>query len=308
MRETNELIHHACQEIQSLGDFLELGRDCLSPILEITEPIPVRSSKYQHYVIRVAISASQEEPRYLRPINGSLFVEDITKFDLYKNRFQDLIKRLRDSNGNLDSLPQKSRQFADGDLIVKLLYTAVQAIGGILDLSNDSQAARKNFGQRFEDFVKALLSDLGIANDAFTFSVKNPSINARYNVPIDIIINTHGSLHSSRSQIDPKDTLLSIKTSSKDRMKLIFVDRFVLERVLEIRRVNYVALYHNDIQRKGKDGISSTFSSDIYMVFCHVFGDLPLYYLDPPPVANEPRFQHKIKTFDTFILHDLWKL
>ena len=308
MREINELIHQACQEIQSLEDFLELGRDCLSPILETTEPIPVSSSRYQHYVIRSTISALQEEPRYLRPINRALFIENITEFDLYKNQIQDLIRGLHDSNGNLNSLPQKLKQFADGDLIVKLLYTAVQAIGCILDLSHDSQAARKNFGQRFEDFVKVLLSGLGIANDAFTFSVKNLSINAQYNVPIDIIINTHGSLHSSRSQIDSRDTLLSIKTSSKDRMKLIFVDRFVLEKILEIRRVNYVALYHNDIQRKGKDGISSTFSSDIYMVFCHVFGDLPLYYLDPPAVANEARFLEKIKTFDTFILHDLWKL
>ena len=121
-------------------------------------------------------------------------------------------------------------------------------------------------------------------------------------------MNAQGPLHSSRSQINSKDTLLSIKTSSKDRMKLVFVDRFVLEKILEIQRVNYIAMYHNDIQRKGRDGISSTFSSDIYMVFCHVFGDLPLYYLDPPVVANEARFQQKVKTFDTFILHDLWRL
>lgn len=88
MRETNELIHKACQEIQSLDDFLELGRDCLSSILEISESIPVSSSRYQHYVIRVALSASQEEPRYLRPVNGTLFLKDITEFDLYKNRFK----------------------------------------------------------------------------------------------------------------------------------------------------------------------------------------------------------------------------
>lgn len=308
MRETNELIHNACQQIQSLDDFLELGRDCLSPILEITESIPVSSSRYQHYIIPVSISVSQEEPRYLRPINESLFVRNATEFDLYKNRFQNLIRGLRDSNGNLDSLSQELRQFADGDSIVKLLYTAIQSIGCILDLSPDSQAARKNFGQRFEDFVKVLLSDLNIANDAFTFSVTNTSLSVPYNVPIDIIMNAQEGLHSSRSHIDSRDTLLSIKTSSKDRMKLIFVDRFVLEKILEVQRVNYVALYHNDIQRKGRNGISSTFSPDIYTVFCHVFGNLPLYYLDPPVVANEPRFQEKIKTFDTFILYDLWKL
>lgn len=307
MRETNELVNQACQQIQSLDEFLELGQACLLLILETTESISVSSSRYQHYVLRVS-RISRENAHYLRPINEMLFVHDIAEFDSYKNRFQNLIRELRDSHGNLKDLSQKSRQFADTNLMVKLLYTAVQSIGCILDLSPDSQTARKNFGQRFEDFVKALFSDLGIANDAFTFRVENTSLNVRYNVPIDIIMNTQGALHSSRSHIDTKDTLLSIKTSSKDRMKLIFVDRFVLEKILEVQRVNYVALYHNDIQRKGKDGISSTFSSDIYMVFCHVFGDLPLYYLDPPIVANEPRFQQKIKTFDTFILHDLWKL
>ena len=304
MRETNELISQACQQIQSLDDFLELGQACLPLILETTESIPVSNSRYQHYVIPF----SQESSRYLRPINTSLFVSDNADFDLHRNQFQDLIRELQNSRGNLDSLSQELRQFTDSTAIVKLLYTTVQSIGCILDLSSDSQAARKNFGQRFEDFVKVLLSALGIANDAFTFSVKKDSINARYNVPIDIIMNTQGPLHSSRSQIDSRDTLLSIKTSSKDRMKLIFVDRFVMEKVLEIQRVKYVALYHNDVQRQGKEKISSTFSADIYMVFCHVFGDLPLYYLDPPIVASELRFQQKIKTFDTFILHDLWSL
>lgn len=101
---------------------------------------------------------------------------------------------------------------------------------------------------------------------------------------------------------------LSIKISSKDRMKLIFVVRFVLERFLEIHRVNYVALYHKDVQRKGREGISSTFSPDIYMVFCHIFGDLPLSYLEPLGVAKEPKFQQELKTFDTFTLHALWNL
>ena len=304
MRETNELINQACHQIQSLDDFLELGQDCLPVILETTEPIAVNSSRYQHYIIPL----SQEDSRYLRPINELIFIRDVAKFGVYRNRFLSLIRKLRNSHGDLDSLSQELKEFINGNSIVKLLYTAVQSIGCILDFSPNLQTARKNFGQRFEDFVKALLSALGIANDAFVFSVENTSINVRYNVPIDIIMKAQGSLHSSRSHIDPTDTILSIKTSSKDRMKLVFVDRFVLERILEIQRVSYVALYHNDIQRKGSNGISSTFSSDIYTVFCHVFGDLPLYYLDLPIVAGEPRFQQKIKTFDTFILYDLWKL
>ena len=37
MRETNELIHQACQQIQSLNDFFQLGQDCLPVVLEVTE-------------------------------------------------------------------------------------------------------------------------------------------------------------------------------------------------------------------------------------------------------------------------------
>lgn len=173
MRETNELINQACQQIPSLDDFLELGQNCLPLILETTESISVSSSRYQHYVIPFL----EEDSRYLRPINESLFVRDNADFESHRNQFQDLISQLRNSRGSLDALPQELRQFADSNSIIKLLYTTIQSIGCILDLSADSQSARKNFGQRFEDFVKALLSALGIANDAFTFSVEKPAIN-----------------------------------------------------------------------------------------------------------------------------------
>lgn len=62
----------------------------------------------------------------------------------------------------------------------------------------------------------------------------------------------------------------------------------------------------NDVQRKGTNGVSSTFVPDIYLVFCHVFGDLPLYYLDPPMAASTPRFRGRIRTFDTLIVNDIW--
>ena len=130
MRETNELIHHACQQIQSLDSFLELGQACLSPILETTESVPVNSFRYQHYVIPV----SQEGSRYLRPIKR-LFIRDVAEFELYRRQFQNLIKGLQSSHGNLDSLSHRLRGFADGNSIVKLLYTAVQSIGCILDLA-----------------------------------------------------------------------------------------------------------------------------------------------------------------------------
>ena len=117
MREANALINQARQQIQSLDDFLELGQDSLPIILETTELIPVSSSRYQHYVIPF----SEEDSRYLRPINTSLFVRDNADFDSHRNQFQDLIRELRNSRGNLESLSQELKGFADSDAIVKLL-------------------------------------------------------------------------------------------------------------------------------------------------------------------------------------------
>ena len=68
MREVNELVHIACQQIQSLDDFLQLGQACLLPILETTDFVSVSSSRYQHYSIPIL----PEESRFLRPINETL--------------------------------------------------------------------------------------------------------------------------------------------------------------------------------------------------------------------------------------------
>jgi hypothetical protein len=233
-------------------------------------------------------------------------VHNVHELDSYLNELNLLVRYLREKRGNLTALHPELRQFIEAGALIKSVYTIFQAIGCTLDMSADIQAARKNFGQRFEDFVRVLLNAVGIANDSFTFRVKAPSIDVFYSVPLDLVINTGQKILSSKSHIDQRDAILSIKTSSKDRMKLIFLDRFAMERMLRVERINYVALYHNDVQRSGTKGISSTFVPNAYLVFCYIFGDLPLYYLDPPIISRDARFHGKIKTFDEFILRDVW--
>jgi hypothetical protein len=63
-----------------------------------------------------------------------------------------------------------------------------------------------------------------------------------------------------------------------------------------------------DVQRSRTNRISSTFVPDIYLVLCHVFGELPLYYLDLPVVATDLAFRERIRSFDMFMLHDVWEL
>ncbi len=304
MSQIDELIARASQSISSLQDFLVLGKDCLSSLLQGIDLVPVINTRYQHYVLPVL----SERNTYLRPINQNLFIHDVQQFDSYQRRFQRLVAQLSEARGDPTLLSQELTQFTDEGLITKTVYTTLQAIACTLDKSANIQGARKNFGQRFENFVKTILSELGIANDSFMFKTQIPIINVPYRVPLDVIINPGGRVYSDSSNIDQRDTIFSVKTSSKDRMKFIFVDRFVLKSVLNAERINYIALYHNDVQRSGRSKISSTFVPDSYLVLCHVFGDLPLYYLDPPLVAANSAFRGKIKTFDTFILHDVWKL
>lgn len=301
MRRTDDLIYRASQKINSLEDFFNLGRDCLEALNNL-DFAPVSSSQYQNYLLPIVPGSGV----YLRPINQNLFVADAFELDVHHANFIRLTKQLRNIRRNLDSLNEELKQFIEKELIVKSIYTTLQAIGCILDTSVNTQASRKNFGQRFEDFVKVLLNQLGIANASFGLKIEIPAINGYYRVLPDVIMNTNEEIRSSRSVFDDRDTILSVKTSSKDRMKLIFVDRFALKRILNTGQINYIALYHNDVQRSGTKNIRSTFVPDHYLVFCYVFGDLPLYYLDPPIISEDSRFHEKIKTFDTFILHDIW--
>lgn len=301
MRPTDELIYRASQEINSLEEFFNLGRDCLE-LLENIDFAPVSSSQYQNYMLPIV----PESGTHLRPVNQDLFVTDAYELNFHCTNFIRLTEQLRNLRGNLDSLNGELQQFIEKGLIVKAIYTTLQAIGCILDTSTNTQASRKNFGQRFEDFVKVLLNQLGIANADFALKIKIPAIDRYYRVLPDVIMNASGEIRSSRSVFDEKDTILSVKTSSKDRMKLIFVDRFALKRILNSGKINYIALYHNDVQRSGTKNIRSTFVPDHYLVLCYVFGDLPLYYLDPPIISKDSRFHERIKTFDTFILHDIW--
>ena len=227
MNQIDELISRASQRITSLEEFLNLVRDCLYP-LEDMDFAPVTSSHYRNYTLPV----SPESGRYLRPINQDLFVHDIDELNSYQTEFSRLVERLRETRGNLTYFDQELRQFIKEGLIAKVLYTTLQAIGCTLDISTNLQAARKNFGQRFEDFIKVLLDGIGIVNDSFTFKIKVPPIDVFYRVQLDLIMNPGGTTFSSNSHIDNRDTILSIKTSSKDRMKLIFIDRFVLSRIL----------------------------------------------------------------------------
>lgn len=303
MTRFEELVTLASKHIVSLEDFLTLAQESVLALMNADiEMVPVSSTQYSDYVLPLLT-----KPRgYLRPINRSLFVDDYQELKLCHGQFQNLLAELCEKRGDLTFLPKELRRYVDEGPVGKTIYTTLQGIGCVLDTSPNVQGARKNFGQRFEDFVRIVLNEMGVVNESFTFQTTITPIKITYHVPLDLIFNPKETVYSTPSRIDQRDTILSIKTSSKDRMKLIFIDRFVLRTVLNLKRMNYVALCHNDVQRTGENRISSTFVPNVYLVFCHIFGDLSLYYVDPPRLIADSRFKDRIKTLETFMLSDIW--
>jgi hypothetical protein len=104
----------------------------------------------------------------------------------------------------------------------------------------------------------------------------------------------------------------SVKTSSKDRLGKIFVDKFLLHRMTG-KDVPHVAIFLNDVQRKGvlpRFGINSTFLPGHFKGYTVKLNPLDgVYYCDiRPNMLTEEILRAHIRTFDHFLFDDIWEL
>jgi len=105
----------------------------------------------------------------------------------------------------------------------------------------------------------------------------------------------------------------SVKTSSKDRLDKIFVDKFLYNR-LTSTDVPHIAVFLNDVQRKNTKreneyGTNSTFLPGHFKGYTVKLNPLDgVYYCDiRPNMTTEPILKDHIRTFDRLILEDIWK-
>lgn len=105
----------------------------------------------------------------------------------------------------------------------------------------------------------------------------------------------------------------SVKTTSKDRLDKIFLDKYLLTKLIG-RDIPVVAIFLHDVQRaiKGNSifGINSTFKSNHFLGYTIALNKLDgVYYVDPRPVMTaNPRLREQIHDFQHFLLRDLWTL
>lgn len=234
-----------------------------------------------------------------RPINSDLFLS-INEYSRAISKIQTLLK-------NKDKI--KGANKTNRENLKKCIYTTQQAIGACLDAlpAGESNKARKLAGDYFELFIRFLINKLD-------FQCSSGWVE----IPIKESGETFFKMKYQHDLLIKKDTDLkvigSVKTSSKDRIDKIFIDKFLYSK-LTGTYVPHIAVFLNDVQRKKtkskqKYGINSTFLSGHFKGYTIRLNPLDgVYYCDIRPNMVSERFLKKhIKTIDCFFCEDLWKL
>lgn len=272
------------------------------------------SERYLEYVEDglQAVIVSQNENNYrffqykeegyfsiTRPINSNLMytAEDTEKVD---EQFKEILDNVRD-------IPKEDSERRS--TLIRAIYTLQQCIGAALDglPAGKSNAARKINGDLFERLIQLLVKRVGV--DCRTGTVK---------VPVEVDGNVQFSMNYQHDLLIHKGEELkaigSVKTSSKDRIDKIFMDKFLYSKLTDTT-LPHIAIFLHDVQRKktkreNQYGISATFLPGHFKGFTIKLNPLDgVYYCDPRPnMRTEPILKDHIQTIDHFFCSDLWSL
>jgi len=235
-----------------------------------------------------------------RPLN-SMLMYDAENFTRAAHQFGMLFEQIRD--GHLADDEQREN-------IIRTIYTVQQSIGAALDglSSGKSNQARKLNGDLFERLIRLLINCLGIGCVSGTMQVpvKDHSGNELFKSSYQ-----HDLLLSKNNELK---IIGSVKTSSKDRIDKVFMDKFLYSRLTDTM-LPHVAIFLNDVQRKktrreNEYGISATFLPGHFKAYAIKLNPLDgVYYCDIRPNMKEDALlaQH-IKTIDHFFCSDMWNL
>jgi len=280
----------------SLIDF----RDITVRVLEYLPNVISESKTKNNYKLHSSQIAGST--KYLRPINQDLFIYDSTAFKPKFDEFIFLFEKLKVKTSKYDR--------SEKHLIDSVLYTIQQSIGCGFDLLANQNSSRKHVGNRFEELIKEVFTELKISNKKAVLQIPYETEEGQkvYKCENDLILSPYNKVKSSSSQLDKNEIIVSIKTTSKDRMGKMFIDKILLERFVEHEQ-KVIGIFLNDVQRKESDNISYTLVSGLFMVYSKFLTELEgIYYLDPPPNVNKEPYNKHMKSFSELLTNDIWRL
>lgn len=240
--------------------------------------------------------------KFLRPVNTHLFLNSAKDFESNYLKLQNILSRLKKSE----------KIFSDEEkyIIDSTIYTMQQASGVGLDLLVPPNSARKHVGNRFEELIRTVFNEMGISNNKTVLNIPYGKEGEErfYKCENDLILSPFKEVRSSSTSLDQNEVVVSIKTTSKDRMGKIFIDKILLERFVNHPQ-KVIGIFLNDVQRKGVDSINYTLVSNLFMVYSKFLTELEgIYYLDPPPHLKEEPFKSRMKKFSELLTNDIWEL
>jgi hypothetical protein len=234
-----------------------------------------------------------------RPINAHLMYTTADNKKLV-NDFMNILQHSRD-------IPQGNRE--DRTVLLRSIYTLQQCIAVTLDAlpAGASNKARKLNGDLFERLIQLVIRAIGV--ECTTGTVQIP-------VEVEGAVQFYMSYQHDLLLLEG-DTLKvigSVKTSSKDRLDKIFLDKFLYNK-LTGTTLPHVAIFLNDVQRKrapreNQYRIDSTFLPGHFKGFTIKLNPLDgVYYCDMRPIMQtDPLLKDHIRTIDHFLCTDVWRL
>jgi len=240
--------------------------------------------------------------KYIRPINHRLFIYEPVDFSKRFDEFEFLFEKLKVRNSSWTD--------SEKELIDSVLYTIQQSIGAGFDLLSNPNSARKHVGNRFEELMKCVFSEMGIANKKTVLQIPYETDEGEktYKCENDLILSPYETVRSTNRNLDKNEIVVSAKTTSKDRMGKMFIDKILLERFVKHNQ-KVIGIFLNDVQRKESDNISFTLVSGLFMVYTKFLIELEgIYYLDPPPNVYKEPFDKHMKPFSELVTTDIWNL
>jgi len=234
-----------------------------------------------------------------RPINSDLF-GTAECFEKSLKTFNATVKELRKRG-----VPSPETR----SVFNSVIYTLQQSIGVALDAlpaSNANQAKKIN-GDLFERLIRLLMTGIGVDCSAGVLQVpvkdSNGQIVHQINYQHDLIGKKDGQIKF----------IGSVKTSSKDRIDKIFVDKLLYARFTG-KSTPYIAVFLNDVQRAksktfGKQKVNSTFLSGHFKAYTLKLTPMDgVFYCDlRPNMKADPFLSERIFGIDRLFYDEVRK-
>jgi hypothetical protein len=252
--------------------------------------------------------------RITRPLNTELFIETADDFRTIFERFVDFLSDLKKLEKSIVDHAAK-RVYLETNEINKVVYTIQQSVGSIGDSFDNPNQCRKRVGQLFENLVKRIVQELGLECESRRVTVPIPGHpDCTMSYDLDLVFSRKKAIVTSETEfIHPAEVVGSVKTTSKDRIDKVFLDKYLLAQLLG-REIRVVAIFLHDVQRARRShsifGINSTFKSNHFIGYTVALNRLDgVYYVDPrPEMTTDERLRGEISDFQHFLTHDLWVL